>query len=93
MLYKQGILSKDEFNKIDNGLDEIKEEIESGKFRLDGDDEDIHMAIEQRLTKKIGTAGKRLHTARSRNDQVALDFRLYVQKSNPSDIISNFKVN
>jgi argininosuccinate lyase len=82
MLYKQGILSKDEFNKIDNGLDEIKEEIESGKFRLDGDDEDIHMAIEQRLTKKIGTAGKRLHTARSRNDQVALDFRLYVQKSN-----------
>ena len=82
MLYRQNILSKEEFEKIDSGLDEIRDEIEKGKFKLDGDDEDIHMAIEQRLTQKIGDAGKRLHTARSRNDQVALDFRLYVQKSN-----------
>jgi argininosuccinate lyase len=82
MLYRQNILSKDEFEKIERGLNEIREEIERGEFRLDGDDEDIHMAIEQRLTQKIGSAGKRLHTARSRNDQVALDFRLYVQKSN-----------
>ena len=82
MLYKKNIISKDEYEKIDRGLDEIREEIERGEFLLDGDDEDIHMAIEKRLTQKIGTAGKRLHTARSRNDQVALDFRLYVQSNN-----------
>jgi len=82
MLYKNGILSKHEFRSIESGLNEIRDEIDSGEFRLDGDDEDIHMAIEQRLTHKIGSAGKRLHTARSRNDQVAVDFRLYVQRSN-----------
>jgi argininosuccinate lyase len=81
MLSRQGIISKEDFEKIENGLLEIYQEIESGLFLLDGDDEDIHMAIEGRLTQKIGDAGKRLHTARSRNDQVALDFRLYVQKN------------
>lgn len=81
MLSEQGIISKEDFQKIDRGLNEILEEIEDGTFKLDGDDEDIHMAIEGRLTQKIGDAGKRLHTARSRNDQVALDFRLYVQKN------------
>ncbi len=81
MLSQQGIISKKDYQKIDIGLNEILEEIESGKFKLDGDDEDIHMAIEGRLTEKIGEAGKKLHTARSRNDQVALDFRLYVQKN------------
>lgn len=81
MLSEQGIISKEDYEKIENGLVEIYEEIKSGKFLLDGDDEDIHMAIEGRLTDKIGDAGKRLHTARSRNDQVALDFRLYVQKN------------
>jgi len=82
MLSEEGIISKDDFNKIEKGLLEIYDEIESGTFLLDGDDEDIHMAIEGRLTQKIGDAGKRLHTARSRNDQVALDFRMYVQKNN-----------
>ena len=81
MLAEQGIIAKEDYTQIEQGLIDIYEEIESGKFLLDGDDEDIHMAIEGRLTEKIGDAGKRLHTARSRNDQVALDFRLYVQKN------------
>ncbi|WP_457598894.1 argininosuccinate lyase [Hydrogenimonas sp.] len=78
MLMHQGIISKEDYEKIDRGLDQVLEEIESGDFSLEGDDEDIHMAIERRLTEIVGDAGKRLHTARSRNDQVALDFRLYV---------------
>jgi len=81
MLCEQNIISVEDYNKIDAGLLEILEEVESGEFKLDGDDEDIHMAIEGRLTEKVGDAGKRLHTARSRNDQVALDFRLYVQNN------------
>ena len=81
MLSEQGIISQEDYAQIESGLNEILEEIESGLFTLDGDDEDIHMAIEGRLTEKIGDAGKRLHTARSRNDQVALDFRLYVQSN------------
>ncbi len=81
MLAEQGIISREDYVQIEHGLVEIYEEIESGRFKLDGDDENIHMAIEGRLTEKIGDAGKRLHTARSRNDQVALDFRLYVQKN------------
>ncbi len=82
MLMKQGIISKEDYEKIHDGLNRVFEEIETGKFPLDGDDEDIHMAVERRLTEIIGDAGKRLHTARSRNDQVATDFRLYVQKRN-----------
>jgi argininosuccinate lyase len=81
MLAEQGIISQEDYEKIEQGLVEIYEEIERGEYLLDGDDEDIHMAVEGRLTQKIGDAGKRLHTARSRNDQVALDFRLYVQKN------------
>ena len=81
MLSEQGIISREDYQQIDAGLDAILGEIESGEFLLDGDDEDIHMAIEGRLTQKIGDAGKRLHTARSRNDQVALDFRLFVLKN------------
>jgi len=81
MLYKQNIISKEDYERIESGLQEILSEVESGAFVLDGDDEDIHMAIEGRLTQKVGDAGKRLHTARSRNDQVALDFRLYVQNN------------
>ncbi len=81
MLSEQSIISKDDYEKIKRGLLEIYQEIEDGVLKLDGDDEDIHMAIESRLTEKIGSAGKRLHTARSRNDQVALDFRLYVQRN------------
>jgi argininosuccinate lyase len=63
-------------------MQKVREEIESGAFVFDIADEDIHMAIEKRLTEIIGDAGKKLHTARSRNDQVALDFRLYVQAHN-----------
>jgi argininosuccinate lyase len=81
MLASQEIISQEDFERIDTGLCEILDEIEQGALSLDGDEEDIHMAIEERLTQKIGDAGKRLHTARSRNDQVALDFRLYVQRN------------
>ena len=81
MLKEQGIISEEDHAKIDAGLVEILGDIEAGILKLEGDDEDIHMAIEGELTRRIGDAGKRLHTARSRNDQVALDFRLYVQKN------------
>jgi len=84
MLCEQGIISKEDYEKIEGGLLEILSDVEVGIFKLDGDDEDIHMAIEGKLTEKIGDAGKRLHTARSRNDQVALDFRLYVQHNTKS---------
>ena len=82
MLAKQGILTEDEKNSIIEGLKKIEKEIEEDAFVWDIGDEDIHMAIEKRLTQLIGDAGKKLHTARSRNDQVATDFRLYVQKQN-----------
>jgi len=82
MLSEQGIISKDDYEKIKQGLNELLDEISSGKITLDGSDEDIHMAIERLLTAKIGDAAKRVHTARSRNDQVATDFRLYVLNSN-----------
>ncbi len=81
MLEKQGILTQSELKDIVSGLSQIKEEIENKQFIFDISDEDIHMAIEKRLTEIIGDTGKKLHTARSRNDQVALDFRLYVQKN------------
>ena len=87
MLAKQNILTEDEAKKIEKGLREIQKEIEEGKFVFDIEDEDIHMAIEKRLIALIGDTGKKLHTARSRNDQVALDFRLYVLDSN-REIIS-----
>src|SRR5437660_7480526 len=74
-----GVISADEREKIDNGLRAIKVEIENGKFRWDESFEDVHMNIEAALTKRIGAAGAKLHTARSRNDQVALDLRLYVK--------------
>ena len=78
-LAKAGIISAAEHRKIENGLREIEREIQSGKFRWDEGLEDLHMNIESALTKKIGDAGAKLHTARSRNDQVALDLRLYVK--------------
>jgi len=81
MLGERGIISKEDVAKIDAGLSQIKEKIESGDIVLDGDDEDIHMAVERHLTELIGDAGKRMHTARSRNDQVALDFRMFVQRN------------
>ncbi len=78
MLGRQGILSVEEVESIIEGLKKVQDEIESGQFEWNIKDEDIHMAIEKRLTELVGEAGKKLHTARSRNDQVALDFRLYV---------------
>lgn len=80
MLAKQGILRQDEADQIAQGLMQIKQEIEDGNFEFKIAHEDIHMAVETRLIELIGDAGKRLHTARSRNDQVAVDFRQYVQK-------------
>ena len=82
MLCNQGIISKEDFIKIEQGLNELLEEISSSKVVLNEGDEDIHMAIERLLTAKIGDAAKRVHTARSRNDQVATDFRLYVMNNN-----------
>ncbi|MDX1809011.1 MAG: argininosuccinate lyase [Sulfurospirillaceae bacterium] len=82
MLGYKNILSNDEVLKITEGLQDIEKEIEADKFVFDISDEDIHMAIEKRLIEIIGDVGKKLHTARSRNDQVALDFRMFVLKSN-----------
>ena len=79
MLEKQGILPADDVEKILDGLEEILNDINAGKLSLYSDAEDIHMFIEAELTKRIGEAGKRLHTARSRNDQVAVDIRLYLR--------------
>jgi len=84
MLFEQGVLTKEEQESIESGLLQVKEEIESGKFEFSLAYEDIHMAVENRLTEIIGEPGKRLHTARSRNDQVATDFRLYVQEKSLS---------
>lgn len=78
MLHKQGLLSDADAKSIEEGLKEILRDIESKTLRFDSESEDIHMFIEEELTRKIGDAGKRLHTARSRNDQVALDQRLYI---------------
>jgi argininosuccinate lyase len=79
MLARQKIISKKDSRAIIRGLGEIAAEIESGKFRFRDDLEDIHMNIEHALIRKIGSAGGRVHTARSRNDQVALDMRLYLR--------------
>lgn len=82
MLAKQNILSQTELDEIVNGLKAVLAEIESGVFEWKISDEDIHMAVEKRLTAIIGESGKKLHTARSRNDQVAVDFRRFVLRKN-----------
>src|SRR5262245_23102432 len=79
MLAKQGIIGADDAEKIAQGLDTILSEIEAGEFGFKRELEDIHMNVEARLAELIGPAAGRLHTARSRNDQVATDFRLYVR--------------
>ena len=79
-LAQAGIISAAEKKKIEAGLREIEKEIDSGKFQWDEALEDVHMNIESALTNRIGEAGRKLHTARSRNDQVALDLRLYVKE-------------
>ncbi|MCK5922400.1 MAG: argininosuccinate lyase, partial [Methylococcales bacterium] len=80
MLAKIGILTEDELESIQSGMAEIKAEIESREFEWLSAHEDVHMNIEARLTNKIGEAGKKLHTGRSRNDQVATDVRLYLRE-------------
>ena len=88
---KSGLLTEDEFSKIESGLKEIEEEIAAGKFEFSIELEDIHMNIESALTQKIGAAGAKLHTARSRNDQVATDTRLYCRSAIDS-ILGRFVV-
>ncbi len=83
MLGKQGIIEEHEAEKIIDGLKAILADIEAGQVSFSLENEDIHMNIETMLTQRIGETGKRLHTARSRNDQVAVDFRLYVKKEIP----------
>ena len=79
MLAKQGIIAADDAKAIAHGLDTILSEIEAGKFSFQRALEDIHMNVEARLAELIGPAAGRLHTARSRNDQVATDFRLWMR--------------
>ena len=86
MLGKQGIIEEHEAEKIIEGLKAILADIDDGKVEFSLDNEDIHMNIEAMLTQRIGDAGKRLHTARSRNDQVAVDTRLYVKEEIPAII-------
>ena len=83
MLGDCGIISKEDVAAITEGLLGILADIEAGKVEFTADNEDIHMNVEALLTARIGDAGKRLHTARSRNDQVALDFRMYVREQIP----------
>ena len=90
MLSKQGIISVADCEAILGGLSDILAELESGELEFDMSCEDIHMFVEAELTKRIGDAGKRLHTARSRNDQVALDIRMYL-RDRSEDIISLLK--
>lgn len=90
MLAHQGILTEEECTSIEAGMGQVLREIESGVFEWKIGDEDLHMAIEKRLTAIIGEAGKKLHTARSRNDQVALDFRRYVLRKN-REIVEQIK--
>ncbi len=86
MLAKQGVLTLEEGQALRNGLDEVEKEIAENRFDWKKEREDVHMNIEARLTELVGDVGKKLHTARSRNDQVALDFRLFV-----SDSLRNWK--
>ena len=79
MLAKQGIITAEEGQAIKNGLDSILEDIKQGRLAIDETAEDIHSFVEAELTSRIGEAGKKLHTGRSRNDQVALDMRLYTR--------------
>ena len=90
MLSKQNIITKADCDVIVDGLSSILADIESGALAIDMSCEDIHMFVEAELTKRIGDAGKRLHTARSRNDQVALDIRMYL-RDNSAEVISLLK--
>ena len=79
MLAAQGIITQDDADALIDGLEGILQDIDSGVLAIDLTCEDIHMFVEQVLTERIGDVGKKLHTARSRNDQVALDIRMYLR--------------
>src|SRR5690554_6700110 len=79
MLTTVGVISTDDLHAIEKGMAQIVEEIESGAFSWSVDLEDVHLNIEKRLVELVGDAGKRLHTGRSRNDQVATDIRLWLR--------------
>ena len=82
MLGEQGVISKEEADAMVEGLKSIRDDVDAGKIQFALDAEDIHMNVEKILTERIGEAGKRLHTGRSRNDQVALDVRMYALQAN-----------
>ena len=90
MLGAQGIITQSEAQTLIDGLAGILEDLESGKLEIDGTCEDNHMFVEQVLTERLGDVGKKLHTARSRNDQVALDLRMYLRDEN-SEILEELK--
>ncbi|MFP4661980.1 MAG: argininosuccinate lyase [Halanaerobiales bacterium] len=92
MLVKQGIISEEEGTKIISGLKEIENEIDNGKLEFGEESEDIHSFVEKNLIEKIGSTGGKLHTGRSRNDQVALDIRLYLREEvkNIQDLLVRF---
>ena len=90
MLGNQGIISREDAEKIHKGLTDIYSDLESGKLTIDPEAEDIHSFVESVLTERIGDAGKKLHTGRSRNDQVALDMRLYA-KASAKEVSKNLK--
>jgi argininosuccinate lyase len=93
MLAKVGVLTEQERDDIINGLNTIQAEIEAGQFEWRIDLEDVHMNTESRLTQRIGITGKKLHTGRSRNDQVATDIRLYVRDEIDAilELLKNYK--
>lgn len=90
MLSKCNILSQEEGESILKGLQSILSDIENGKLKIEGDYEDIHTFVEVNLIERVGQVGKKLHTGRSRNDQVAVDFRLYCKKS-ALEVIKNIE--
>jgi argininosuccinate lyase len=91
MLSKCGIINQEEGSLIKKGLEDILSDIECGKLNIEGSYEDIHSFVESNLTARLGDLGKKLHTARSRNDQVAVDMRLYAKKA-ANEVAENIKV-
>src|SRR5215210_5191140 len=79
MLARVEIIGEDDLGQLESALDEVRREVEEGRFEIRPDDEDVHMAIERRVTEIAGPAGGKLHTARSRNDQVATDVALFTR--------------
>ena len=92
MLARQGILTAEEKDQIEAGLDGILADVRSGKLEITSEYEDIHSFVEANLIDRIGDAGKKLHTGRSRNDQVALDMKLYVRDEidETDELVRNF---